>query len=385
MNKILKDRVVLIRTMMTNVEKLYEKDFVSCEEKLVLENLIDQIRQNKNEHFLSISQEASFQVSYARIPEHKYDTVKRVRCPLGRYILRNLEFDKKKMRESVLSKFVQNVWANIESDVIDVHVLKGNDIVEAYRSLDNSSAGSCMTGSCSRFVKLYALNPDKVSLLIYDEIRALLWKTDQGAMVFDRCYPSGHCMLEVFREWAKKQNYVLRSNADRLCDFNLIKLTDNKTYTVTLVHNDCFPYLDTFCYGNIIGDKVVLSNSRDDYRCRFQDQEGEYGILSRSRCAYCYTSLVEGWRFFEGSCYCDSCFESFINICSVCSTLIHTNNSWFSESETDHAVYCENCFKDKYCFCACCGKEIEVIDVFANDLNDCYCYNCYFNRKSERK
>jgi len=220
MNKLLKDRVVLIRAMMTVVESLR----LDCDsgQISILDNVIDKIRKDENQHFLSISQEVFMQVSYTRNSEFKYNTEKRIRCPLGRYIMRNFGIEKNELKDYVLNSFVQKVWALIQSSRINVIEVTGKKIIDHYNKFENSSVHSCMTGDNSCFTELYALNKDKVSLLLFDELRALLWKTDQGVMVLDRIYPSGHCKIETFRNWAKNKGYVLRKNPDRLVDDSVV-------------------------------------------------------------------------------------------------------------------------------------------------------------------
>ena len=72
MNKIITDRVKLIRSIQTALET----DFSEPAKKVISE-LITTIRQNKNSHFLSISQERNGKISYAQTVDHKFDNNKR--------------------------------------------------------------------------------------------------------------------------------------------------------------------------------------------------------------------------------------------------------------------------------------------------------------------
>jgi len=369
MNKLLKDRVVLIRAMMTVVESFrfdYDSDQIS-----VLNNVIDKIRKDENQHFLSISQEAFMQISYARNSEFKYNIEKRIRCPLGRYIMRNFGIEKNELKDYVLNSFVQKVWALTQSAKIEVVELVGNDITKCYDKFSNSGAYSCMTGGNSKYTELYALNKDKVSLLLFDELRALLWKTDQGVMVLDRIYPSGHCKIETFRNWAKNKGYVLRKNPDRLVDDNVVELSDDNIYTVSLIHEDTFPYLDTFCFGSINKNKVILSNDSKIHKHTFHDQDGGYESCN-DECINCECNLTEYETYTSsvGENYCEDCYNEIFTCCTDCGFEILINSD-FTFLVDDVGYFCRSCFEESYVNCDDCGETVEISDSILG-----YCESC---------
>lgn len=371
----MKDRVALIRAMIKVIDNINCNHF-SFEARGELMSIVSQIRKNENNHLLSVSKDAPSQVSYARTVEDKYDDARRVRLPLGRYIMRNLSFDKNLVTDRVLSSFVSDLWAEYSGKSIFVQKLEGEDIVTAYRVFSSTEAHSCMTGDCCRYTELYALNPDKVCMLVFDQIRALLWTTDEGVKVFDRCYPSGHYKIAIFREWARSKGYVLRSNADRLEDDDVVKLTDGKVYNVTLKRSRYFPYLDTFSFGNFIsGDKVRVSNSNEGCELTFHNTDGTFSEdRARAYCEFCDCRCDEDeMRVFRGDLICESCYSERVCTCDECGEDFEADDAY----SVDGSYYCESCYNDKFASCDRCGEPFLVEDGVTNQSTDVeYCENC---------
>ncbi len=277
MNSLLKDRVKLIRAMQKASLCLSSSNF----DQDIVNEIISKIRANFKDHFLSVSQEAPMQISYCRNVEDKYNNIRRVRTPLGRYISRNLESN---INHHMLDVFVGQTWAFYSGKTINVEIFKGHQIMKKYKEFDNTS-DSCMTGDYSYLTKFYAINPDKVSLVCYEGIRALLWTCDSGEKILDRCYPAGNQKLHVLRAWAVSKGFLVRENADRLCETSLVRISNNKTYNVTTKPTDEYPYLDTFCFGSFVDIKakngrmmhrLVLSNNSSNKEFRFQSTDGSY-------------------------------------------------------------------------------------------------------------
>jgi hypothetical protein len=177
MNKIIKDRVKLIRS----IQSALEADF-SDPAKNVIKEIITTIRENKNNHFLSISQEINSRVSYTQIPNNKYDNNKRIRTTFRRYIRRQLKIPSDKFSDKALFELGRTVAGKtVSHDKLDerIEILEGDDIEEHYRKTDTES---CMTGDSAWKVEIYADNPDKVNLLYLMTMFAL---------------SSGHVMTEL--------------------------------------------------------------------------------------------------------------------------------------------------------------------------------------------
>jgi hypothetical protein len=250
------------------------------------------------------------------------------------------------INDSVLNKFVSETWAIFSGKSVAIQELTGENITRAYKIFSSTDAHSCMTGDCCQYTELYALNPDKVSLLVFEQVRALLWKTDDGTVVLDRCYPSGHCKIAILSEWAASKGYILRNNPDRLDDCDTIKLSDNNKYEITLKKNKFFPYLDTFCYGRFEEkDKVVLTNSKSQkFPVSFHNTDGTYVDNERSFCEMC----EEYFRpsrivYFRGMNICEGCRDERVSLCSSCSCELDNDEDVLYE--VDGEVYCEDCFK----------------------------------------
>jgi len=256
MSDITLDRAKLIRSLRKAAKRL------EGNEAEAFSRVLDDIRKDTKGHYLSYSQEQPAKVSYASRPEHKLDNAQRTRTTLGRYIRRHLGVSKDDLPDKTLHEVSREVFAHLVRGIQAISTISGDAITEAYRTAVGGV--SCMTGDdhC-RYTELYALNPDVVSMVVYgdNQARALLWKTDQEAMVLDRVYPNDGVHVNVLRNWAAANGYVYCCN-NSLPDGD-VALSDGCQYTVTLKHNDTFPYIDTFCYGDIDGSTVRLSNDSE--------------------------------------------------------------------------------------------------------------------------
>ena len=226
-------------------------------------------------------------------------------------------------------------------------LLQGQDIVEHYKTTDSNS---CMTGKNSIFTELYALNPDKVMLVVLDSFaRALLWTCDDGTKVLDRIYPAGCQAINDMRQWASEQGYILRMNATGApYDKFMEGLTDNSAKQITVKFSKYFPYLDTFRF--ILSfdecDKtVVLSNKWSNRVAYIAD----------------HTDGVLPWENTEDTCICYCCD-------------VRTPNDDISDIYGNH--YCQRCYSENACTCEYCDEIVHCDDVrFIND-NCCVCDSC---------
>lgn len=373
-NKLDVDRKALITAMY---------DAASRQSNYHIVNAIDSIEENTNKHYLSLSQDTEMQVSYAKCEEDIYNNKRRIRTTLGKYLSRQcsiLEY----ITDVELDSFVTNVWAIINSyNKLDVKILTGEDIIKFYKSCDGSSH-SCMTGKKAHFTEFYAINPDKVSLLVYDRIRALLWTCDDGTKVLDRAYPSHHYKIETLRRWAKIQGYVLREKADTAVwiigdndgdDDTHINLDDSSIKTITMnaaTKNGLYPYLDTFCFGTIKDKKLVLSN---DYKDSDIIVRSQCGIVRNSKlceCCECEVGISAGYsNLFEGNDYCDECFDRKFCICNECGIIL----SFDDATEIKNDYYCEDCKDDIGVSCVECDSFVDEDDcILYND--EYYCSYC---------
>ena len=401
MNKIIIDRVKLIRS----IQSALEADF-SSPAKNIIKEIITTIRENKNNHFLSLSQERNGKVSYTQSTNQKFDNNHRIRTTFRRYIRRQLKISSGKFSDKALFELGRIVAGKtVSHDSLDerIEILEGDDIEEHYRT---TSTESCMTGDDAWKVEIYADNPDKVKLVVFDDyVRALLWTCDDGTVVLDRIYPCGCDAVALLQSWAKKNGYVFRKT-EGTAPGN-VNLSDDDTHQITVNHSGTYPYMDTFTYAKDNGDgTVTLSNKWNFGDFELTNTDGGHSHLYHCYC--CNRTLSEDDRytafdetycsdcFYERFFYCSHCgFESVLDdsitvgdhdYCPECVkklfTLCDDCNEYFPDDELtkvilpdgESQVVCEECL-DKYSQCAACNEYFESDNM--EEINgEEYCSSC---------
>jgi len=375
MNDILKDRIKLLSAIKKAYnemmkEERYKNDVGSIKEILKL------IRANKEE-FLSISQEDKQLITYAKNEKDKYNTKTRIQTTFGRYVRRRLYMDESKISHETLDVLTANIKNIIfESDLDQqIKVINGGDIIEQYRT---SKAVSCMTGNECEKVELYALNPDKVSLVMHDTARALLWKTNEDKFVLDRVYPAQCHSVKIIRQWATLKGYVLRTNPDKVINTgSKATLSDRKIHSVTLKHRGIFPYMDTFSYGLYGSEVVTVKNNPKFGNMILHSVHGEYELAKI--CCNCDCRVNDGDynHIADDGIYCLNCFNKMFFCCDCCGDYHLVSKSDKLILPSGHYL-CKNCKECKSIVVAC--KNCKIIDFKSNMAldNDQYCcYNCY--------
>jgi hypothetical protein len=389
MHKITKDRIKLIKTMMKVLGDFKEEGYPHFSHYVpVGERMMMNIIRNDEFHFfLSLSQEEDFRISYARRKEDRLNAAKRVKTTLGRFLVAKMGLES----TPFISKFVERVWGELHKRSADITVIRGDELVEHYRY---SPAGSCMTGPSAWKVSLYGANPEKVGLVIMGDLRALLWKTDEGATVMDRIYPSGHSKEQVLRRWGDENGFIHRVRTG-LVDTDRVGLSDGKVYHVTLnavegseeLQDDfpsapdeghIFPYMDTFCFlsGTLPSSKrqsFKVTNAShidsDDQSFLFRSTDGDPipyspcgnkecdGICTGGECNKCDDCDCDC-----GRCSCDECNPD-------------------GDSCDDHT--CSNCWSEGCGDCGCrdCNPDGEKCedhscDCWEDGCNDHDCRHC---------
>lgn len=147
---------------------------------------------------------------------------------------------------------------NTHTEVLE---LKGDEIIEGYKSENylfskSSLGGSCMTGKLDN-IKLYTLNPNIVSLLVIKTFgkivgRCFIWNTNQGK-VMDKRYTCFDWVNSKFDTILKKNNYICQSSLE---DFPTCKKIDIQLDNIDV---DKYPYIDTFRFFN--KEKGFLTNA----------------------------------------------------------------------------------------------------------------------------
>ena len=403
--KLIEDRNLLISTLQETLADNYlntSRDFA------IINKLCSQIERDENKHFLSLSQDNYDKISYARNPVDIFNSNKRVKTTFEKYIRRQLKIDSANLSDSTLNYFGRQIRIKLTPlDVLDskVEFLSGQEITRFYRNTDITS---CMCHYNSYKTEMYSMNPDIVQLIIFDkESRALFWTTDCGKRIVDRIYPENCETSSMLRAWIERKGYVYRV-CKGACDEDCINLSDGEIYEFKLKHNNVFPYLDTFCYGTIDKNKVILTNKNFTDCLEFRSTDGEYyGRMEcyiceehvddhdqvpfggETYCSECYrdrfstcflcdevSNLDDMREGFNARMFCESCFELQFFYCNSCDDLFKRNE----EMNVNHKSFCKNCFNEEYSLCDKCEKIIEKSELVEyNDL--IYCQECFEKSK----
>ncbi|OVE73921.1 hypothetical protein BVX94_02280 [bacterium B17] len=364
MNKLLTDRVALIRSLHEAGNILEEPESTRFKE------IITRIRDD-HEQFLSYSQEQPDKVSFALKPEHKLDNDRRTRTTLGRYLRRQLEVEYEDISDKSMYALTRAVFASLIDTDKAVSVISGDEIVEAYRG--SVGGASCMTGENCDKIQIYSDNPDVVSMAVYgdEEARALLWRTCEGAMVLDRIYPNDGKHVDVMHNWAIQNDYTYRvSNS---LPSGHVQLSDGKSYTVKLRHNDVFPYMDTFCFGQFHGGLIHLSNDDGFADVVLNDTCG--GTSDSCTCCGCGENISQDHaRYSPGDdAFCEECFYDRYTYCTRCD---HTFAIGETTTVDETLELCEYCLADsgaQLCdHCDCWVTE----GTTADDTEEFFCTDC---------
>lgn len=184
--------------------------------------------------------------------------------------------------DSDIEKFV-NIYqthVNLKKDILkDFRVIEGEEIKHWYNR-DNYKdvrggqlAQSCMSYmACQTFFEIYINNTEVCKMLILtkdDKLigRALLWKTD-GGNYMDRIYTNRDSYIDVFKEWGRRNEYLLYGELKGL---QLKVSVKRELY-------DKYPYMDTFShYSPSTG---ILSNDEDDMTYPLYELESTFGGMS---------------------------------------------------------------------------------------------------------
>jgi hypothetical protein len=181
-----------------------------------------------------------------------------------------------------------NSFVSFQSDsCIELVELKGDEIIEAYKSENylykkSSLGGSCMTDNTD-YLKLYTSNPDIVSLLAiktYGKIvgRCLIWNTNQGR-IMDKRYTCFDWVNSKFETIIEKSNYICCSTLE---DYpNGQNKIDIKLENFEELKDIKYPYLDTFKYFNTV--QGFLTNTiNEDMQASTEQEKKDFLILTRT-------------------------------------------------------------------------------------------------------
>lgn len=223
-------------------------------------------------------------------------------------------------------------------------------------------ANSCMRGKyCQDFFGIYVENPEVCKLLILKGTdpgkiigRALLWTLDSGETFMDRIYTNNDSDINVFRDYGKKNNWLMKAINER--DW---AQRANSTITLSAKEFDQFPYMDTFKYLDV--ENGILAANVEPLRGQNEELNNVYE-LSRS----------DGGHDYFGKVYSDY-YSDYID---------EDDAVWSDEEDTwillDDAIYLED--RDKYylvgseyvVYNEIDEKYIHVYDAVWSEYSDTY-------------
>lgn len=333
----------------------------------MLTGTTDRIWADDKEHLLSRSHDNPLQVSYAAKPDHRYDSSKRARTSLGRYLSRNYGVLITPAIDAAIAELFASLAYNEESFEVR------EDVCEVYRTV----AESCMSGEPC--VEFYERNGVKV--LVYtppgkDEPlgRALLWQTDQGGFV-DRVYPNSGPHVAHYVKWAEEHGYDIRSH--HRAGYN-----GGDRLRVRGLSVGPMPYMDTFAYleGDTLstsgpgliccetdGSEPTTCGNCDDW-CFGGGGEGycQSCLNSRNYCNRCDDYTFDEVICIDGRYCCESCLED-AETCDRC------HDQTFETRDVDGQSVCGSCVRN-HCTCDSCDcLSLDLTRVDGSDLCDTCC------------
>lgn len=193
---------------------------------------------------------------------------------------------------------IVNLYKSIEVDSNKFKLLIGDDIKYGYNTDNYSSdrgqlGDSCMNDEFS-YLKIYINNDKKVRLLILEDEygvvgRAIIWKLDkspcESEYFMDRVYTNEDYQVDIFREYARKNNWMYKRRMSYGVDEAVYFIYKDKSILGeirVILDGDIkkYPFLDTLAF--LGRDKNELSNIPSRKCFILHDTEGE-----RDRCSEC--------------------------------------------------------------------------------------------------
>jgi len=367
MHQITKERLRLFRAIN------YAKKKQPVTKSEIINKIYNEIKNDKNKHFLAISNSDPGMVSFAAKSPNKYNVIGRVKTNLARYIRRKLSISIDQMDDASLNSFVEAVREYVlgkNKNILDnkIQIVSGEAIRKKYFELDRV-VHSCMSRTHPERLNLYVNNPDKVQLVVGDNSsRALLWKCDDGEVVLDRVYPVDSNAKNTIIAWAKEK----KLKTFRLHDGYCLAIADSKKITLKFVKP--VPYIDSVPYGELKNDKIVLSNNHLNGSLVLQRTDGNYLIIEK--CVSCNgRDLIDNFQMLNGDRYCYGCYNRMFFTCQECRVI------QLKSEMIDNSIYiCKKC-NEKSKKCSLCenGKLYEKVQfmVKCGGKNKICCYDCH--------
>ncbi len=362
--------------------------------------------------------------------------VVRVKLRVSRFLTRKLNLlgllsDKQINR---LASLLSNQLWTVDN-LYNFEILHGAAITSAFR--DSIGGGSCMTGGCADYTRLYEINPTRFGLLTVrhnnDSGRAILYYLDNGKTLQSRIYCTDLPLREHMLNYATERSWFLNRN---ICGIEKIELVMSNL----LYNSDEIPYLDSLSLGFIdykTRTLTIFARSTSGLISEFSLCTTDGQLEPGNVCYHCEDAVNDDdYIVINGDCYCADCASRNFSFCESCneygdinecipiysggnSRLINSYvcssdcaenkyykcsicDRWFVEGATyslkDSDLLCAPCFEDNTTCCDSCEEDFLVDDVSVfipdNDDNDDkesieingqfhYCQDCMTEKNTE--
>lgn len=319
----------------------------------------------------------------------------RMKIRTQRFLTRKLNLNNGFLPDHIISNIANKINSTLFPD-IKIELIKGKAITECYSK--SVGSGSCMTGSCANFTKLYEMNPDKIQMLtmyyMNDSARAILYKLDNDKGYYlDRVYASCKLLEDKMYAHADNNNWISYDNLPG----KTYEEKDSLVISDLMYEDGYVPYMDTF-EGTIFEHRLTLSRGGDicldstsgyidgtGYTCEWCDEhiheDDAVSVGDYTYCQYCvdnnftfcercneYTNNNNAVKIEDKDMYvCQRCADNYYTVCQDC-------GEYNSEEYTiiEDAAVCDGCTEsDKYVSCETCGEWF-----YEENTEDGYCEDC---------
>lgn len=299
---------------------------------------------------------------------------------LGR-IIKKLFDDKFKDHE--IGEFVEKYKAVDLFNKDKFELVNGDDIIywyneKRYISGDGPLNESCMRHDrCADYLKFYAKNKDKVSLLILKDNdddnkiigRALVWNIDtldykevENMKFMDRIYYTKEYIKELFITYATNESWLYKKNQNMDIDTPLINSITKEEHRFIAVKdiedNEEYPYMDTLKYldGDVLTNNIKMIDYKENAK-KLEDTYGEYASVGfyieyydeyidvENNDDYSYCEWIDDYRHND-DCYYSEVYDVTISYTYAESNMVDCGE--FCDDEYDNYRLPQDAFYSKF-------------------------------------
>jgi hypothetical protein len=354
---------------------------------------------NWNKHYLGVSADDHTRISYAQADAHKFSRRQRVKTTLGRYLQKNFPEMMHEVEPKAMEEFICKFVALNEPSLDDyVTIVEGKELYNAY--YDEYADDSCMTGCGARYTKMYQENPDKCSMLLWDDGdyqgRAMMFHTEEGVTVCDRIYPNSGPHIEKIYAWCRQNDIPnrigngypqARHAEDDENAWPYVEFTSYDAYTIKLkaAENGYVPYTDSFHWGEKDERTGIwtLTNKPEfifDSECEiFNSTGGGHETIEWTYCGDCEDWVgreARRWLSSKETYLCPTCFHENYEDCRCCDLAFHKEemNTVIIRQREDlpdrEGRYCNTCLEHYTNECVQCNKTVHR-GIYDKDTETC--------------